>query len=190
MDPSNNASPIRSRLKELVTSTGGVADLEMQSMGSEEADGSSWSSTSGSSRLESHEASSSLRFGSEVSESLGTTEEENYVACKHVGCVSKREGVFLTWRELWVTVADGKRGRACLPILQGVTGYAEPGEVLAIMGPSGSGMSTLLDSLKTKKTHLIQVKKNNLRCFLYYQHNHPNHYHKSQSTSQCVFYDI
>jgi hypothetical protein len=30
MDPSNNASPIRSRLKELVTSTGGVADLEMQ----------------------------------------------------------------------------------------------------------------------------------------------------------------
>ncbi|RVW60267.1 ABC transporter G family member 11 [Vitis vinifera] len=32
-------------------------------------------------------------------------------------------------------------------ILQGLTGYARPGEVLAIMGPSGCGKSTLLDAL-------------------------------------------
>ena len=54
-------------------------------------------------------------------------------------------GVFLTWEDLWVTVPRGKIGSR--PILQGLTGYAKPGELLAIMGPSGCGKSTLLDSL-------------------------------------------
>ncbi|XP_062149443.1 ABC transporter G family member 1-like isoform X1 [Alnus glutinosa] len=144
------ASPSRSLLKEAVTSAG-VADLEMQrstSVASEDADGDgSLSSTvdkifpftiagfnPGRPQSDIHEAAPSLRFGSEVA--------GNYV---RAGSVSKREGVFLTWKELRVTVGDGKRGR--LPILQGLTGYAQPGEVLAIMGPSGCGKSTLLDSL-------------------------------------------
>ncbi|XAR49464.1 hypothetical protein NMG60_11032683 [Bertholletia excelsa] len=53
--------------------------------------------------------------------------------------------VSLAWKDLWVTVAAGK-GRT-RSILQGSTGYARPGELLAIMGPSGSGKSTLLDAL-------------------------------------------
>lgn len=53
------------------------------------------------------------------------------------------EGVFLTWEDLWVTV----QGRSCRSILQGITGYAKPGQLLAIMGPSGCGKSTLLDAL-------------------------------------------
>ncbi|XP_027106241.1 ABC transporter G family member 1 [Coffea arabica] len=58
---------------------------------------------------------------------------------------SSRRGVFLTWKDLWVTVSNGKKSSRC--ILQGLTGYARPGELLAIMGPSGCGKSTLLDAL-------------------------------------------
>ncbi|XP_026391162.1 ABC transporter G family member 11-like isoform X2 [Papaver somniferum] len=75
---------------------------------------------------------------------------------------------FLTWDDLWVTVPSssgtdtrGKNnGKA---ILQGLNGYAQPSEILAIMGPSGSGKSTLLDALagrlasNTKQSGLIKV---------------------------------
>ncbi|KAF7127900.1 hypothetical protein RHSIM_Rhsim11G0138700 [Rhododendron simsii] len=54
-------------------------------------------------------------------------------------------GISLTWEDLWVTVPDAKGSRR--PIIKGLTGYAQPGEILAIMGPSGCGKSTLLDAL-------------------------------------------
>ncbi|XP_022739283.1 uncharacterized protein LOC111291677 isoform X8 [Durio zibethinus] len=62
-----------------------------------------------------------------------------------VDCKPKADGIFLTWTDLWVTVSSGNKQTKA--ILQGLTGYAEPGEVLAILGPSGSGKSTLLDAL-------------------------------------------
>ncbi|KAG5529492.1 hypothetical protein RHGRI_030024 [Rhododendron griersonianum] len=37
------------------------------------------------------------------------------------------DGIFLTWKDLWVTVGD-KKGGGCRGILQGLTGYVEPGE--------------------------------------------------------------
>ncbi|KAK3185076.1 hypothetical protein Dsin_032362 [Dipteronia sinensis] len=55
------------------------------------------------------------------------------------------EGVFITWEDLWVRASNGRKGSKS--ILEGVTGYARPGQLLAIMGPSGCGKSTLLDAL-------------------------------------------
>ncbi|CAH1426174.1 unnamed protein product [Lactuca virosa] len=59
-------------------------------------------------------------------------------------------GAYLTWENLGVAVSNSngnvdKDGRKV--ILTGATGYAKPGEILAIMGPSGCGKSTLLDAL-------------------------------------------
>lgn len=57
----------------------------------------------------------------------------------------KGNEISLTWKDLWVTASNGSAGSRA--ILQGLMGYAQPGEVLAIMGPSGCGKSTLLDTL-------------------------------------------
>ncbi|WCJ18753.1 ABC transporter G family member 1 [Euphorbia peplus] len=57
------------------------------------------------------------------------------------GVIENGSNIFLTWQDIGVTVSGKKQ------ILQEITGYARPGELLAIMGPSGSGKTTLLDAL-------------------------------------------
>ncbi|KAI3462085.1 hypothetical protein Pfo_018748 [Paulownia fortunei] len=97
--------------------------------------------------------SSSLRVDSDVRKSMemerihgSLNGEEKIVG---LGYLERNTGIYLTWKDLSVTVPDkaveAAEGRR--PILLGLTGYAQPGEVLAIMGPSGCGKSTLLDAL-------------------------------------------
>lgn len=76
-------------------------------------------------------------------EFVATIEEERKRSSKR-----REEGIFLTWEELQVTVPNGRKGRKA--ILKGLTGYAKPGQLLAVMGPSGCGKSTLLDALAGK----------------------------------------
>ncbi|KAI3971717.1 hypothetical protein MKW92_010301 [Papaver armeniacum] len=61
--------------------------------------------------------------------------------------VFTREGVVLTWEDLCVSVPSSSSKGNHKAIVEGLNGYAQPGEVLGIMGPSGSGKSTLLDAL-------------------------------------------
>ncbi|KAI3883791.1 hypothetical protein MKX03_010591 [Papaver bracteatum] len=77
----------------------------------------------------------------------------------------KSEGstVVLTWKDLCVRVPTSSSKGNDIAIIEGLNGYAQPGEVLAIMGPSGSGKSTLLDALagrlpsNTRQLGLIHV---------------------------------
>ncbi|KAF5186111.1 Abc transporter g family member [Thalictrum thalictroides] len=61
-----------------------------------------------------------------------------------IGDVSAR----LTWKDLtvMVTLGNGETQK----VLEGLTGYAQPGSLMALMGPSGSGKSTLLDALSSR----------------------------------------
>nr|GMD23067.1 ABC transporter G family member 15-like [Ipomoea batatas] len=62
------------------------------------------------------------------------------------GMVHRQGVAYLVWEDLTVVLPNFGQGPT-KKLLQGISGYAEPGRIMAIMGPSGSGKSTLLDSL-------------------------------------------
>lgn len=75
---------------------------------------------------------------------LSETLWRDRTSTEFVGDVSAR----LTWKDLTVMVTLGSGETQ--NVLEGLTGYAEPGTFTALMGPSGSGKSTLLDALSSR----------------------------------------
>ncbi|MCE5166105.1 ABC transporter G member 15 [Datura stramonium] len=60
--------------------------------------------------------------------------------------IQSSSAAYLIWEDVTV-VLPKFGGGPTKRLLNGLTGYAEPGRIMAIMGPSGSGKSTLLDTL-------------------------------------------
>ncbi|XP_015875735.2 ABC transporter G family member 12 [Ziziphus jujuba] len=68
-------------------------------------------------------------------------------------------GTYLVWEDLTVVLPNFRNGPT-KRLLNGLSGYAEPGRIMAIMGPSGSGKSTLLDSLAGRLSRNVVMTGN------------------------------
>ncbi|KAG6611409.1 pleiotropic drug resistance protein ABC superfamily [Phytophthora cinnamomi] len=53
--------------------------------------------------------------------------------------------VTLAFRDLWYSVPDPTHPKATIDLLKGVSGFALPGTITALMGSSGAGKITLMD---------------------------------------------
>ncbi|TMW55199.1 hypothetical protein Poli38472_013090 [Pythium oligandrum] len=60
--------------------------------------------------------------------------------------------VTLAFQDLWYSVPHPKNPSETLDLLKGVSGYALPGSMTALMGSSGAGKTTLLDVIARRKT--------------------------------------
>ncbi|KAL3665728.1 hypothetical protein V7S43_009161 [Phytophthora oleae] len=60
--------------------------------------------------------------------------------------------VTVAFQDLWYSVPDPHNPKESLDLLKGITGYALPGSITALMGSSGAGKTTLMDVIAGRKT--------------------------------------
>ncbi|KAG2890843.1 ABC transporter G family member 37 [Phytophthora cactorum] len=60
--------------------------------------------------------------------------------------------VTLAFKDLWYSVPDAANSKSSIDLLKGVSGFALPGTITALMGSSGAGKTTLMDAIARRKT--------------------------------------
>ncbi|GMF14087.1 unnamed protein product [Phytophthora lilii] len=60
--------------------------------------------------------------------------------------------VTLAFQDLWYSVRSPSNPNESLDLLKGISGYALPGSITALMGSSGAGKTTLMDVIAGRKT--------------------------------------
>jgi len=78
--------------------------------------------------------------GSDAVLSVGPDREKHFVP------------VTVAFKDLWYTVPDPTNPKDTIDLLKGISGYALPGTITALMGSSGAGKTTLMDVIAGRKT--------------------------------------
>ncbi|GLE01525.1 hypothetical protein PINS_up010355 [Pythium insidiosum] len=60
--------------------------------------------------------------------------------------------VSLAFKDLWYSVPDPANPKESIDLLKGISGFAMPGTITALMGSSGAGKTTLMDVIAGRKT--------------------------------------
>ena len=71
---------------------------------------------------------------------------EEPVSPHHIA-VNHKLNVFVSWADLKFTVPDPNDKKQTKTILKGLNGHVKPGELVAVIGPSGSGKSSFLNCI-------------------------------------------